>query len=370
MNRINLRDGCRQDELAYLRSRVAKLERMLSCRQKSKKILDRREKLMARVMETSPAGIIVVNRGGLITFANARAEQILGLKRTEITQRPYDAPEWRITDYHGGRIPKEDLPLRRVLNTRKPVYGVRYAIEWPGGSRVLLSINAAPLFDPSGAFEEIVFTLEDITKQVRSEEALQESYGQLRKTMEGTIQAMEMTIEMRDPYTAGHQQRVANLACAIADNMRLPREQIEGLYMAAVIHDIGKIYVPAEILSKPCKLNEFEYVIVKTHPQVGYNILRTVDFPWPIAQMVFQHHERMDGSGYPAGISGKNILLEARILAVADIVESMASHRPYRPAFGIDKASEEIVKNRGSLYDPDVVDSCRELIMEKGFRFE
>ncbi len=204
----------------------------------------------------------------------------------------------------------------------------------------------------------------------RWEEELEESCRQLRRAMEGTIQAMEMTVEMRDPYTAGHQQRVAVLAEAIAREMRLPKDQIEGICMAALIHDLGKIYIPAEILSKPGKLSEFEYVIIKTHPQVGHNILQSVDFPWPIARMVQQHHERLNGSGYPGGISGEKILLESRILAVADIVESMASHRPYRPAVGMDRASEEITQNRGLLYDPVVVDACNKLIHEEHFGFE
>lgn len=208
------------------------------------------------------------------------------------------------------------------------------------------------------------------TERLKWEEQLEISCLKLHKAMEGTIQAMEMTIEMRDPYTAGHQQRVAHLACAIADKMGLTEERIEGIHMASLIHDLGKIYIPAEILSKPGKLSDFEYVIIKTHPEVGHNILKNVDFPWPIASMVFQHHERLDGSGYPSGISGDEILLESRILAVADTVESMASHRPYRPAVGIDRACEEITRNRGVLYDPEVVDICNGLIREQAFRFE
>ncbi len=213
-----------------------------------------------------------------------------------------------------------------------------------------------------------------LRRRVAELEGLEAKYrlkeGALKKAVEGTIQAMEMTVEMRDPYTAGHQQRVARLACAIAEVMKLPESRIEGLNMAAVIHDIGKIYVPAEILSKPGRLNDFEYVIIKAHPEVGHNILKTVDFPWPIARMVFQHHERMNGSGYPRGIAGEEILFESRILAVADIVEAMASHRPYRPAVGMDKASEEIICNRGLLYDSDAVDACHYLIHSEGFHFD
>jgi putative nucleotidyltransferase with HDIG domain len=176
---------------------------------------------------------------------------------------------------------------------------------------------------------------------------------------------------MKDPYTAGHQRGVAQLACAIAKEMGLPEEQIEGIRMAGLIHDIGKITIPAEILSRLGPLNDLEYGIIKTHSQAGYNILNgTIEFPWPVAQIVLQHHERMDGSGYPQGLSGEEILLEARILAVADVVEAMASNRPYRSARGIDKALKEISRNKGILYDPEVVDACLKLFTEKGFKFE
>jgi HD-GYP domain-containing protein (c-di-GMP phosphodiesterase class II) len=199
---------------------------------------------------------------------------------------------------------------------------------------------------------------------------IQNSNRQLRKAMDRMIQAISMTIEMRDPYTAGHQQRVTHLACSIADRMGLSKEKIEGIYMAAMIHDLGKIYIPAEILSKPGKLSDFEYLIIKMHPEAGHNILKIMDFPWPIAQMVFQHHERLNGSGYPKGICGNEIMLESRILAVADIVESMASHRPYRPAIGLESALEEITRYRDILYDPEVVDVCNQLILAEGFSFE
>jgi len=201
-------------------------------------------------------------------------------------------------------------------------------------------------------------------------ERLQDTLENLRKAMGGTIQVISSTVEMRDPYTAGHQQRVTTLACTIATEMGLPEDRIEGLRMAGIIHDLGKIAVPAEILSKPGEITEAEFGIIKSHPQVGNDILKDIEFPWPIAQIVYQHHERMDGSGYPQGLSGEDILMEARILAVADIVEAMASHRPYRPALGIDVALEEISENKGVLYDPEVVDACLKIFREKNFRFE
>ena len=216
----------------------------------------------------------------------------------------------------------------------------------------------------------VVGVARDMRERKRAEEELQRALKTLRRTLGATIQAMTFTVETRDPYTAGHQRRVTDLARTIATEMGLSKEQIEGIRMAAVIHDMGKITVPTDILSKPARLSEHEFGIIKCHPKVGYDILKTIEFPWPIAQIIFQHHERMDGSGYPQGLSGGEIILEARILGVADVVEAMASFRPYRPALGIDKALEEISRNRGALYDPEVVDACLRLFTEKRFKLE
>jgi putative two-component system response regulator len=210
----------------------------------------------------------------------------------------------------------------------------------------------------------------ELAERKRAEREIQRNLEKVRKTMEGTIHAMTFIVETRDPYTAGHQQRVTQLACVLAKEMNLSEEQIDGIRMAGLIHDLGKICIPGEILSKPGKINEAELSLVKTHPEVGYNMLRTIDFPWPVAQIVLQHHERMDGSGYPRGLLGVDILLEARILAVADVVEAIASHRPYRPALGLQKALQEITQNRGTLYDSEVVNICLRLFLEKGFDFE
>jgi HD-GYP domain-containing protein (c-di-GMP phosphodiesterase class II) len=211
---------------------------------------------------------------------------------------------------------------------------------------------------------------QSLTEQKRAEEELRQSYVNLQRTLQGTVNVLASAIEMKDRYTAGHQRRVTQLACAIAEEMGLSEEQIEGLCVAGLIHDIGKINVPAEILSKPGPLTELEYGLIKMHPQIGHDVLKTIECPWPLAQIVLQHHERMNGSGYPQGLSGEEIILEARILAVADVVEAMASHRPYRPARGIVLASEEISQNRGRLYDPEVADACLRLFAEKRFEFE
>lgn len=189
----------------------------------------------------------------------------------------------------------------------------------------------------------------------------------LSEALLGTINAMSVTVEKRDPYTAGHQIRVAKLARVMAEEMKLPMVAVEGAYLAGIIHDIGKISVPAEVLSKPGALLEEEFSLIKRHPQTGYDILKTITFLWPISDIVLQHHERLDGSGYPQGLTGDDILIEAKILAVADVVESMASHRPYRPKLGIDKALEEIMQKRNKLYDAAAVDACVRLFNKKGY---
>jgi len=210
----------------------------------------------------------------------------------------------------------------------------------------------------------------DVTDRKRAEEELKQSLKRLRQAMEGAVQAIALIVESRDPYTAGHQRRVTDLACAIAREMGLPESQTDLIRMAAAIHDIGKIYVPAEILSKPGRLADVESSIIRTHPQVGYNIVKEMAFPYPVAETVLQHHERMDGSGYPSGLADEEILMEARVLAVADVVEAMASHRPYRPAVHIGKALKEISQNTGILYDPAVVDACLTLFNEKQFKLK
>ena len=203
-----------------------------------------------------------------------------------------------------------------------------------------------------------------------AQDKVQQQLAQLQDSLEDTMRAIAGIVEMRDPYTAGHQTRVADLAAAIAKQMGLPDEQIHAIHLAGIVHDLGKIKTPAEILSKPGKLTDLEFGLIKVHPQAGYDILKGINFPSPIAQMVLQHHERLDGSGYPQGLKGEDILLEARILAVADTVEAMSSHRPYRPGLGIDVALEEITKNRGKYYDPQVVDAYLALFREQHYSFK
>jgi putative nucleotidyltransferase with HDIG domain len=206
---------------------------------------------------------------------------------------------------------------------------------------------------------------EEHRERKQTEKELQQSYKKLQKTMEDTINVIVKIVEAKDPYTAGHQMNVSKLATAIAKEIKLSPDRIEGIRIASLVHDIGKISLSAEILSKPTKLNEIEYSLIKDHSQIGYDILKNIDFLWPVAEIILQHHERIDGSGYPQGLKGNDILLEARIMAVADVVEAMSSHRPYRPALGIDKAFEEISQNRCILYDPEVVDALLDSLKKK-----
>ena len=238
------------------------------------------------------------------------------------------------------------------------------------GSIVSVEVKYSFLRGSDGRPAEIVALARDVSKRKEAELEIKQSTQRLIRAMEDTIQAMAMIVEMRDPYTAGHQRRVAQLACAIAQEIGLSPDQITGLRLAGTIHDIGKVRVPAEILTNPDGLSDAEFTIIKMHPVLGHEILKTIDLPWPIAEIIHQHHERMDGSGYPLGLSGKDIIIEARIMAVADTVEAITSHRPYRPAHGLDKALEEISRNKGKLYDPDVVDACLKLFSQQKFSFK
>jgi len=238
------------------------------------------------------------------------------------------------------------------------------------GSTFWVEVNVSLMHAPDGRPIGILGVTRNITERRQAKEELEQSYEKLKKTLNEAINCLASAIEVRDPYTAGHQQRVDELSCAIAREIGLSEDQVQEIHMATVVHDIGKINIPSEILSKTSRLTEMEFNMIKTHPQAGHDILKQIEFPWPIAQIVLQHHERMDGSGYPQGLKGEEILLEARILAVADVVEAMSSHRPYRPARKIEEALEEISKNRGILYDPQVVDACLRLFTEKGFALD
>ncbi|MCX5810068.1 MAG: PAS domain S-box protein [Proteobacteria bacterium] len=238
------------------------------------------------------------------------------------------------------------------------------------GSIFWVSTNARTVRDEHGKVMYYEGTVEDITSRKQADEELEQTTEKLRKSLAGTIQVVSMTVETRDPYTAGHQRKVSNLARIIAQEMGLSMDTVDTIRMAGIIHDIGKISVPVEILSKPGKITDIEMSLIKVHSQSGYDILKDVGLPYPIAEIVLQHHERLDGSGYPQGLKDNEILLEAKIISVADVVEAIASHRPYRLGFGIDVALDEIEKNAGVLYDREAVEACLKLFREKEFKFE
>jgi PAS domain S-box-containing protein/putative nucleotidyltransferase with HDIG domain len=320
------------------------------------------ESKFKNLVEESIAGVYII-QDGVFKYVNQRCAEIHGYTVEEMVDKlspketilPDDLPivEENIRKRLSGETVTVHFTFRVVRKDKKVVH-----IEVYGSSMMYQGKPA------------IIGTLIDITERKLAEEELKQTLEKLRKSLGGTIRAMAATVETRDPYTAGHQKRVTHLARSIAQEMGLSKDTIEGIRMAGIIHDIGKISVPAEILSKPTKLTDMEFNLIKIHPQSGYDILKEIDFPWPIAQIVLQHHERMDGSGYPNLLKNGQIIVEAKILAVADVVESMASHRPYRPALGIDVALNEIEQNKGALYDTEAVEVCVRLFREKGFTFE
>ncbi len=249
------------------------------------------------------------------------------------------------------------------------VHNPRNLITWADGSLHIYDTYKIPLTDQSGKIYGAMVYSRDVTERQKAEDDREAAIRSLQKTLGSMIGTISKIVEMRDPFTAGHQKRVSQLAGAIARGMNLSEEQIENLVMAAKIHDIGKMYVPSDILSKPGRLSEMEFSLIKTHVQGSFDILQDIEFTQPVAMMALQHHERLDGSGYPNGLKGPEILIEAKILAVADVVEAMSSYRPYRPALGMEKAREEITRNKGILYDPDAVDICLKLLEEGGFTF-
>jgi PAS domain S-box-containing protein len=334
----------------------------LRVEERTAELQDSEEKYRKLIETASDAIILEDAETGIVLDVNKRAEELIGL------------PAEQIIGIHQTQLHPEDEAERYkkgfkdvVQKGRKTSTGNVFVCH-RDGRKIPVEISSSVV--ELGGKKVVQGIFRDITQRKLAEEERAQSLEKLRNALDGTVKALESVVDTRDPYTAGHQRRVADMTRAIAAEMGLPEGQVEGLCMAALIHDLGKIAVPAEILSKPGRITETEYSLIKMHSQAGYDILKGIEFPWPIADMVHQHHERMDGSGYPAGLSGDEIILEARILCVADVVEAMSSHRPYRPALGIDAALEEITRNKGVVYDPDVVDACVRLFKEKGFVFK
>lgn len=352
-------------------------------------------------------GVIVTDREGSVTLMNPVAETLTGWTQKEAMGR--SLTEIYPLLIEDTRTPMENLATAciregRIISLEHPTFLISR-----DGREIPIDDSVAPILDGRGNISGAVVGFRDVTEERQAERSLraakdmleekvwekttdlakvnkaleaevsqrrkagaelEESLKRVEKIMENTIRTMSLMVEARDRYTAGHQRRVTQLACAIAHGMGLSEEQTRTIRIAGLLHDLGKIHIPTEILSKPGRLTDIEFAMIKTHPRAGYEIVKTIEFPPPTAEIVLQHHERMDGSGYCAGLKGAEILLESRILAVSDVVEAMSSHRPYRPALGIEEALREIFKNRGRLYDPDVVDACLDLFEKKGFRFE
>jgi PAS domain S-box-containing protein/putative nucleotidyltransferase with HDIG domain len=328
---------------------------------RAKNALADSEELYRRLVAAIPDMIIRTDLDGNLLFGNEIALRLGGFHdvntlvgRNILT---FISPEDR-----------ERAARNMKLLLTKHIPPEEYGLELKEGVKTPFEVNGSVLRNPDGRPYGVVYLCRDVTERNVAEEGMRAGLAKLRKTLKASIDSLASAIEMRDPYTAGHQERVTRLARAIAVEMGLDSERVEAIEIAGVIHDIGKLYVPAEILSKPTKLSELEYSMIKMHAQVGYTILSKIDFPWPIANIVHQHHETINGSGYPQGLAGKDILLEAKILTVADVVEAMSSHRPYRPALGISLALDEIAQKRGILYDREVVDACLRLFREKNFK--
>jgi len=266
--------------------------------------------------------------------------------------------------------PEEREDLVQKIEKNRELRNFELKLKRKNGSILYVLDNSRAKRDRKGKVISYEGTLTDITKRKTAEERLKMSYEKLKKIVESVINAMVKMVETKDPYTAGHERHVAKLASEIARELGFPDEKIEEIRMTALIHDIGKMFIPSEILVKPGKLTEEEFAFIKLHTYHGYEILKTIDFPWEVAPVVLQHHERFDGSGYPQRLKGDEILMEAKILSVADVVEAITFHRPYRPGHGVEKAIQEIYQFRGTLYDPDVVDACLKLFREKNFKFE
>jgi len=322
------------------------------------------EQRFRQLYDEAPVGYHEIDTEGNILRVNRTECDLLGYAREEMLGRPvfdFLVAEER---EEARRVLKLNIKKRRRLGTFEQTLLTQDARQIP------VAIQDRLILDNQGRVMGIRSTVLDMTERKRAEEKLTQSIKTLKRTLEETVNALASTIETRDRYTAGHQRRVTQLACAIAKGMGLSNDQIDGIRVAGSLHDIGKMHVPADILTKPGRLLDMEMDLIKMHPRVAYEILKEIEFPWPVAQAVLQHHERMDGSGYPQGLSGDDILVEARILAVADVVEAISSHRPYRPAIGLDTALEEISQKKGTLYDSRVVDACRRRLVNKAFSSE
>ena len=346
--------------------RIAQLEQeKADTKRAAQESMHRSEARYLAMLESVDAHMTLVDRNLVILWANEKAKKIFG---RDIVGKPCcealygrkslcSDPSSCLTRQafrNGISVRRQSMKMTAKNGKRMFFEGTARVVSW----------------DNDGNPAMVVKAYKDITGRRVAEEELRRNMKQMRKNLDGTIQAIARTVETRDAYTAGHQKRTTEIAGAVAYEMGLSKDIIGSIRMAGVIHDLGKISIPAEILSKPGKLNESETSLIRQHPLAGHEILQGIDFKWPVADIVLQHHERLNGSGYPYGLKGEEILLEAKIIGVADVIEAMASHRPYRPALGIDDAFEEITMNKGILYDPDVVDASIDLFTKRGYQLQ
>jgi PAS domain S-box-containing protein len=333
-------------------------------RKKAEIALRESEAKLKAVLDETPVAINLSDAAGNIEYVNAQFRALFGYSAEEIptTQQwllhAYPDPTYRAWVL-SGRQEAIDRTRRVGVDTMPRELKIT---DKDGTTRWVTAAIAQ-------AADKTITIFHDITGRKRAEEALKESNVKLEQSLNSTIEAIGVVSERRDPFTAGHQKRVAVLAVALADEMSLTKDQVRCVQVAALLHDVGKVNVPGEILSKPGILSAVEFKVVTTYPEASYEILKTTAYPWPVAEVVLQHQERLNGSGYPRGLVGKDIMIEARILAVADVVEAMTAHRPYRTALTIETALEELAQNKGILFDPAVVDACARLFRDRGFAF-
>jgi PAS domain S-box-containing protein/putative nucleotidyltransferase with HDIG domain len=365
---VTCRDGSER-LINFISVQLKADEKLIVCediteRKRIEKALQESEEKYRSIFEHAVDGIFQSTPDGRYIDVSPSLARMLGFESPQEVRT-------NITDI-GQQLyvePSDHAKFKKILEERGVVNGFVTQFYRKDRSKIWVSVDARAVRNSSGVLLYYEGFNENITEQKSAEEALNESLESLQRILDGTVNALTVSVEMRDPYTAGHQKRVAQLACSIAQGIGFSEHQIEGIRITGFLHDVGKIVVPAEVLSKPTKLNEYEFSMIKAHAQAGFDILKRIEFPWPVAEAVLQHHERLDGSGYPSGLSGKDIILEARILAVADVVEAMISHRPYRPAFSVDYALEEVIKNKAILYDPELVEACIKLFKERQFKF-
>jgi PAS domain S-box-containing protein len=344
-----------------IREKTRSLELEIAEHKKAREALAASVAKYHSIMDEAFNAILLTDINWNILEANKKAETLLGYAKEDLASMNVSAI------YADIDIEKVVDVFQLILHTGAGALNDVLVMKKDGGT---VPVDMTWSVVELAGNKLIQGNLRDITERKDTERVLKRSNETLRRTLDGTVAALTTAVEMRDPYTAGHQMRVSRLACAIGRELEYSEERIEGLRVTGFLHDLGKIIVPAEILSKPSKLTEYEFSFIRVHSQAGFDILKGIEFPWPVAAAVLQHHERLDGSGYPAGIRAEKIIDEAKIIAVADVIESMASHRPYRPALGIDAALEEVSKNSGILYDPAVVDAALRLFSEQRFSFE